>query len=269
MPRCLRVRALTSGLSITLDDEHVARANQRILGRVAKRIRTSTTSFKIDTTPRLLVLAAIVGLGAGLGAVVLIEAVDFVTELARDVMGGEERSAWIFLLLPGGLWLAWFITYWLAPEAAGHGIPQIIGSIVARSGRIRLRIAPLKTVATALTLGVGGSAGREGPIAHIGAAIGSRLGRRFNLNESMVRSLIGAGAAAGISATFNAPIAGMLFAMEVVLGSFSGAHMSAIVVAWSSVRSCHEASLVRSWPSTSRRIRSPLLGSWYSTHCWA
>ena len=176
-------------------------------------------------------LAAIVGLGAGLGAVVLIEAVDFVTEFARDVMGGEGRSAWIFLLLPGGLWLAWFITYRLAPEAAGHGIPQIIGSIVARSGRIRLRVAPLKTVATALTLGVGGSAGREGPIAHIGAAIGSRLGRRFNLNESMVRSLIGAGAAAGISATFNAPIAGMLFAMEVVLGSFSGAHMSAIVVA--------------------------------------
>ena len=195
------------------------------------RLRSKITHLKIDTTPRLLVLAAIVGLGAGLGAVVLIEAVDFVGELARRATGSDGSNAWIFIVLPSGLWLAWFITHRFAPEAAGHGIPQIIASIVARSGRIRLRVAPLKTVATALTLGVGGSAGREGPIAHIGAAIGSRLGRRLNLNESMVRSLIGSGAAAGISATFNAPIAGMLFAMEVILGSFSGAHMSAIVVA--------------------------------------
>ena len=214
-----------------MNDVDVAGANQTILARLGRRIRTASASVKVDTTPRLLVLAAIVGLGAGLGAVVLIEAVDFVAELSRNVAGDGDRSLWIFLLLPTGLWLAWFITFRLAPEAAGHGIPQIIGSIVARSGKIRLRVAPLKTAATALTLGVGGSAGREGPIAHIGAAIGSRLGRRLNLNESMVRSLIGAGAAAGISATFNAPIAGVLFAMEVILGSFSGAHMSAIVVA--------------------------------------
>ena len=205
--------------------------NRRSLAQLGSQLRSTITHLKIDTTPRLLVVAALVGLGAGLGAVVLIEAVDIVGGLAQDITGSEDPSLWIFLVLPSGLWLAWFITYRLAPEAAGHGIPQIIASIVARSGKIRLRVAPLKTVATALTLGVGGSAGREGPIAHIGAAIGSRLGRRLNLNESQVRSLIGAGAAAGISATFNAPIAGMLFAMEVILGTFSGAHMSAIVVA--------------------------------------
>lgn len=198
---------------------------------LGSRIGSAITHLKVDTTPRLLVLASLVGLGAGLGAVALIEAVDFVGELVGRIPGDDGPGPWLFVVLPAGLWLAWFITHRLAPEAAGHGIPQIIASIVARSGRIRLRVAPLKTAATALTLGVGGSAGREGPIAHIGAAIGSRLGRRLNLNESMVRSLIGAGAAAGISATFNAPIAGMLFAMEVVLGSFSGAHMSAVVVA--------------------------------------
>ena len=214
-----------------MDGAPVPRPKLRMPTQIGSRIRTATTNFKIDTTPRLLVLAALVGLGAGLGAVVLIEAVDFVSEQAGRISGDSGSSLWIFALLPGGLWLAWFLTYRFAAEAAGHGIPQIIGSIVARSGKIRLRVAPIKTIATALTLGVGGSAGREGPIAHIGAAIGSRLGRRLKLNESMVRSLIGAGAAAGISTTFNAPIAGMLFAMEVILGSFSGAHMSAIVVA--------------------------------------
>jgi CIC family chloride channel protein len=209
----------------------MASPNPGLLARFGSRLLTSISHVKTDTAPRLLAIAALVGLGAGLGAVVLIEAVDLVGSAASQLTGDDGATGWIFIILPSGLWLAWFVTYRLAPEAAGHGIPQIIASIIARSGRVRLRVAPLKTVATALTLGVGGSAGREGPIAHIGAAIGSRVGRRLRLNESQVRSLIGAGAAAGISATFNAPIAGMLFAMEVIVGSFSGAHMSAIVVA--------------------------------------
>ena len=77
----------------------------------------------------------------------------------------------------------------------------------------------------------GGSAGREGPIVQIGAAIGSVISKRFNLGEDQVRSLVAAGAGAGIGATFNAPIAGMLFALEVILSSFAARHMSAIVIA--------------------------------------
>ena len=145
----------------------MARDKQRTLGRIGKRLGYKITHFKVDTTPRLLVLAGLVGLGAGLGAVALIEVVDFVSGLTRQLVGDSGPSLWTFVVLPGGIWLAWFVTYRLAPEAVGHGIPQIIGSIVARSGKIRLRVAPLKTVATALTLGVGGSAGREGPIARI------------------------------------------------------------------------------------------------------
>ena len=98
------------------------------------------------------------------------------------------------------------------------------------SGGMRGGVIPLKILATAATIGTGGSAGREGPIVQIGAAVGS-VSRRFNLGEDQVRSLVAAGAGAGIGAAFNAPIAGMLFALEVILSSFAVRHMSAIVIA--------------------------------------
>jgi CIC family chloride channel protein len=102
---------------------------------------------------------------------------------------------------------------------------------MVRGGHIRGRVGPLKLLATTATVGLGGSAGREGPIVHIGAAIGSFLSRRFNMGEDQIRSLVAAGAGAGIGASFNAPIAGMLFALEVILVSFAPRHMSSVVVA--------------------------------------
>ncbi|MFQ5517374.1 MAG: chloride channel protein [Acidimicrobiia bacterium] len=200
--------------------------------RAIQRFFVAVSKLRVDTTPRLMVLAAFVGVGAGLGAVALIKLIEFISHRVadlHDVLGGSR--GWILVTLPIGLWIAWWLTDRFGREAAGHGVPQIMAAIVARSGRIPFRIAPLKTVATAATLGVGGSVGREGPIAQIGAAIGSGIGSRLRLGEGVTRSLIGAGTAAGISATFNAPIAGMLFALEVVLGSFSGTHMSTVVVA--------------------------------------
>lgn len=179
-----------------------------------------------------MVVAAVIGVGAGLGAVLLIKSLELVADGVaelHDALGGYE--AWLLLTVPVAIWLAWWLTERFGPEAAGHGIPQIIAAIRVRGGRIPLRIAPLKIAATAITIGAGGSAGREGPIAQIGAAIGSALGDRLRLSEPVRRSLIGAGTAAGISATFNAPIAGMLFALEVVLGSFSVSHLSTVVVA--------------------------------------
>ncbi|MEX0757459.1 MAG: chloride channel protein, partial [Acidimicrobiia bacterium] len=99
------------------------------------------------------------------------------------------------------------------------------------AGYMSTKSIPLKILATALTLGGGGSAGREGPMVQIGGAIGSSVARRFGLGEDHVRSLVAAGAAAAIGASFNAPIAGMLFGLEVVLGSFAVRHMSAVVLA--------------------------------------
>lgn len=177
-----------------------------------------------------MLLAGLVGVGAGLGAVVLIEAIDLVSAGATFAGDGLGRW-WPMVTLPVGIWLSWRLTSWLAPEVAGHGVPQIIASIALRGGHVRARVMGLKTVATALTIGTGGSAGREGSIAQIGSSIGSWFGRVARLGENDVRVLVAAGAGAGISATFNAPIAGMFFAMEVILREFSLRHVHNVVVA--------------------------------------
>lgn len=179
-----------------------------------------------------MVLALIVGVGAGFGAAALIYALRVVSGLVlrfADVTS-LERSL-LFIVLPLGIWLSWLITARWAPEAAGHGVPQILAALTLRGGRIPPRIPVIKTIATALTIGVGGSAGREGSIAQIGAGIGSFIARLKNLSESETRALVAAGAGAGIAATFNAPIAGMFFAMEVILRDLSMRHLHTIVVA--------------------------------------
>jgi len=183
-------------------------------------------------TPRLMVLAALVGIGAGLGAVVLIRALGWVgsgTQWVIDNVSIGELA--VLLILPAGIWISWRLGAWFAPEVAGHGVPQIVAAITVRGGQIRARVMALKTVATALTIGAGGSAGREGSIAQIGSSIGSWLARVARLGENDMIVLVAAGAGAGISATFNAPIAGMFFAMEVILRQFSLRHLHTIIVA--------------------------------------
>lgn len=178
-----------------------------------------------------MLLAGVVGLGAGLGAVVLIEAIDLVRALAGRLSAVGPARWWVVLTVPAGMWSSWWITTRFAPEVAGHGVPQIIAALTVHGGRIRARVAPLKTIATALTIGSGGSAGREGSIAQIGSGIGSALAILAKLPEPEVRALVAAGAGAGIAATFNAPIAGMFFAMEVVLQDLSIRHLHTVVVA--------------------------------------
>ncbi|HEY5890071.1 MAG TPA: chloride channel protein, partial [Acidimicrobiia bacterium] len=143
----------------------------------------------------------------------------------------EDGSWWIFATVPIGFFAAWLIARKLAPEVAGDGVPEAIGALDVHGGRIRTRVFPLKIIATVFTVGLGGSAGREGPIVHVGGSVGSMISRWFNLGEDQVRSLVAAGAGAGVGAAFNAPIAGMLFALEVILSSFATRHMSAIVIA--------------------------------------
>ncbi len=179
-----------------------------------------------------MVLGGIVGVGAGLGAVALILAIRGVS-IGIEAVAGLPGFAgyWMLLTVPVALWLSWQLTSRFAPEVAGHGVPHILEAITVRAGFIRPRVAPLKAVATGITIGAGGSAGREGSIAQIGASIGSWLARRTGLGESEITALVAAGAGAGISATFNAPIAGMFFALEVILRSFSVRHLQAVLVA--------------------------------------
>lgn len=186
----------------------------------------------IGRTPRLLTLAGVVGAGAGLGAVVLIKAIEWTTAAAAwTIERLSVGQVGLLILIPVGIWVSWRLTVMYAPEVAGHGVPQIIAAITVRGGRIRARVMPLKIIATAVTIGAGGSVGREGSIAQIGSALGSWLGRVGRLGEKDVIALVAAGAGAGISATFNAPVAGMFFAMEVILRRVSIQHVHTTVVA--------------------------------------
>jgi len=178
------------------------------------------------------VLSLVVGTGAGVGAAVLIyslQLVEKVTVRAAEVPA--LRGWWMFVTIPAGMFLAWVVTARYAPEVAGHGVPQIIAALTVRGGYIRPRVPILKTVATALTIGSGGSAGREGSIAQIGAGLGSIVARASRIPEPEMRALVAAGAGAGIAATFNAPIAGMFFAMEVILRDLSVRYLHTVVIA--------------------------------------
>ncbi len=187
--------------------------------------------FRPSSDAGLMVLALMVGVGAGAGAAILIWAIELVGAAARWVGRLPIEDAWMLVTVPAGMFVAWALTSRFAPEVAGHGVPQIIAALTVRGGRIRTRVAPLKTVATALTIGAGGSAGREGSIAQIGAGIGSMLAQVTKLSEPEMRALVAAGAGAGIAATFNAPIAGMFFAMEVILRDLSIRYLHTVVVA--------------------------------------
>jgi CIC family chloride channel protein len=202
-------------------------------GGFAERWRTRAVGVLTDReTTTFLVLSAVVGLGVGVGAAALVTVIDLIADGFRQVeeMAGGSRW-WVFVAVPLGLYLAWWVARRLAPEVEGDGVPDTIAALAIHSGMIRGRVVPAKIVATSLTLGGGGSGGREGPIVQIGSSIGSVIARFFHLGEDQIKSLVAAGAAAGIGASFNAPIAGMLFALEVIIGSFAVRHVSAIVIA--------------------------------------
>ena len=123
------------------------------------------------------------------------------------------------------------LIYFLAREAKGHGVPEVMAAVALRGGVIRPRVVGIKALASAVSIGSGGSVGREGPIVQIGAAMGSSIGQLLRMPPAQLRTIVGCGAAAGVSATFNAPIAGALFAAEVVVGNFAVAQLSPIVIA--------------------------------------
>ena len=177
--------------------------------------------------------ALIVGIGAGLGAVVFRRLIAGVHILAWDGLGGllEGIAPFHLLIIPavGGAIFGPLI-YRFAREAKGHGVPEVMEAVALRGGRIRPRVAVVKSLASALCIGTGGSVGREGPIAQIGSALGSTIGQAFHLSDERVRNLVACGAAGGIAATFNAPIAGAIFALEVILGQLHAVYFGAVVI---------------------------------------
>jgi CIC family chloride channel protein len=129
---------------------------------------------------------------------------------------------WFVLVVPvvGGVIYGPLI-YRYAREARGHGVPEVMLAVAENGGRIRPQVTVVKAFASALCIGTGGSVGREGPIVQIGSALGSALGQLTRLPAGGLRILVACGAAAGISATFNAPLTGVLFAFEIILRELS------------------------------------------------
>lgn len=177
--------------------------------------------------------ALVVGAGGGLGAVAFRWLIFAVTRVAtgHEQFGQQGRVGslhfpWLgigfLVLIPvvGGL-LYGPLIYRFAREARGHGVPEVMIAVTTEDGRIRPQVSVVKALASALCMGVGGSVGREGPIVQIGSALASSLGQLTKMPGSKLRVLVACGAAAGISATFNAPITGVLFGFELILREFS------------------------------------------------
>jgi CIC family chloride channel protein len=181
---------------------------------------------------RLIALAFLTGVAAGLGAIAFHFMIDGFTHLFSghpDFSAAGHASnplvpgmgIWFVVLAPvvGGLIYGPLLARF-APEARGHGVPEVMLAVHNNGGRIRARVALVKSLASAICIGSGGSVGREGPIVQIGSAIGSLSGQLLRIPESQVRLLVACGAAGGIAATFNAPIAGVFFALELILRNF-------------------------------------------------
>ncbi|MEO9240599.1 MAG: chloride channel protein [Jatrophihabitantaceae bacterium] len=191
----------------------------------------------------LLALSVAVGAGAGLGAVVfrwLIKAFTLALSGHADYAGlghianphVPALGRWFVLFAPvvAGL-LYGPLVHFFAREARGHGVPEVMFAVARKGGRIAPQVAAIKALASALCIGGGGSVGREGPIVQIGSALGSTLGRVVRVSEERMRLLVACGAAGGIAATFNAPLAGVFFAMELILRDFNGQAFGMVVLA--------------------------------------
>jgi CIC family chloride channel protein len=178
--------------------------------------------------------ALAVGIGAGVAAVVfryLIAAVQWVAYDWLPILFAGNYGYVVVAPTVGGL-LVGLLIYFFAREAKGHGVPEVMAAVALHGGRIRPIVAAVKALASAICIGSGGSVGREGPIVQIGSALGSTLAQWWKLSEERTQSLVACGAAAGIAATFNAPIAGVIFALEVILGGrFGVRYFSTVVVA--------------------------------------
>lgn len=193
--------------------------------------------FRMNENAVMIVMAVIVGILGGYGAVAFRWLIGFFQNLFFGQGTGTFLDyllglPWYSRLIPpviGGL-IVGPLVYFLAREAKGHGVPEVMEAVALRGGFIRKRVVFIKAFASAICIASGGSAGREGPIVQIGSAIGSAFGQVLRVSADRMRTLVGCGAAAGIAATFNAPIAGVMFAMEIILGEFGIATFSPIVV---------------------------------------
>jgi CIC family chloride channel protein len=181
-------------------------------------------------------LAVLIGVAAGYGAALFTFLINLFTDISvRPFLELQSlHSGWGWLLCATPAWGLLFVSWMtrkFAPEAQGHGVPEVIVAVARKDGVIRSRVSLIKILASGICIGTGGSVGREGPIVQIGSSLGSLAGQYLKLPARSIKVLVAAGAAAGISATFNAPLAGVVFSSEIILGSFAIESLTPIVIA--------------------------------------
>ncbi|MEK7638760.1 MAG: chloride channel protein [Patescibacteria group bacterium] len=188
----------------------------------------------------LLLLAVATGIVAAIGATIFHLLIEFSTWIFFQIPSDADFASnlaslpdWKRVLIPtaGGFLVGLIFTFIKLTEAEGEGVPEVMKAVAFRHSKIRALIAPIKILTTAITLGSGGSAGREGPTVQIGSAIGSAIGQLFKQDESRTRLLLGAGAAAGIAGTFGAPLAGILFSTELILKRIDRTSLVVLIIA--------------------------------------
>lgn len=187
-------------------------------------------------------LALAIGLMTGFGAVAFRALIALVHNLSyngkfsifydANVSEGPSRFGDLVFFSPviGGLIVVYLVKHF-APEAKGHGVPEVMDAIFYKRGNIRGKVALIKALASALSIGSGAAVGREGPIIQIGSALGSAFSQLIGLSTRQKITLLSAGAGAGIAATFNTPLGGVLFALEILLPEVSNRTFLPVVVA--------------------------------------
>jgi chloride channel protein, CIC family len=226
-----------------LEDSNLKVRTEERLGRIlSERFGEPLRRSVARRSRGLTGLALVVGVGAGLGAVAfryMILGVIYVFTGHRDYSAVGHATnplapgvgIWFVVLVPviGGLIYGPLVARF-APEARGHGVPEVMLAVNRLGGRMRPQVPVVKSLASAICIGSGGSVGREGPIVQIGSALGSLVGQLVSAPESQLRLLVACGAAGGISATFNAPIAGVFFALELILRNFETRSFGLVVL---------------------------------------
>ncbi|MCP3901133.1 MAG: chloride channel protein, partial [Desulfobacteraceae bacterium] len=183
--------------------------------------------FHLDDRLLLIIAGSVVGICSGIAAVVLRLSLESVLEWLHHF----RHYWWAFMLPALGALLSSFYLEKITREAAGHGVPEVIYSVSRYGGLLRLRSCYSRLISSFLTIGSGGSAGPEAPIVMSGSAIGSNIAKFFNFNDRQRITLVGCGTAGAIASIFNAPIAGLVFSIEVILGEWKFVNIIPIAIA--------------------------------------
>ena len=213
--------------------EIIRRISSPIVAYSQKYIKLLLSYFQTSETIFLLFFATLIGVGAGFGAILFRWMITFFQKLffTQGQHVFSFLGSYYVIIIPaiGGL-IVGLLVYFFASEAKGHGVPEVMLAVAVSGSKIRPRVAAIKALVSSICIGSGGSVGREGPIVQISSALGSTIGQIFRLSEDKKRILIACGAAGGIAATFNAPLAGIFFGLEVILREYGTRYFSSVVL---------------------------------------